>query len=46
MPSFLAIAAGPNVALSCLICAASMLTGRALPLRDAASEAKLALVTH
>src|SRR5215469_13637582 len=28
MPSFLAIAAGPSVALSCLICAASMLTGR------------------
>jgi hypothetical protein len=31
MPSFLAIAAGPNSARSCLICAASMLTASALP---------------
>jgi hypothetical protein len=30
MPSFLAIAAGPNSARSCLICAASMLMGRPL----------------
>ncbi len=30
MPSFFAIASGPNSALSCLICAASMLTGRPL----------------
>jgi hypothetical protein len=29
MPSRFAIAAGPNVALSCLICAASILTGPA-----------------
>jgi hypothetical protein len=30
MPRRFAIAAAPNVALSCLICAASMLTGRPL----------------